>query len=143
MPLSLWTCPVVVEPTCCESKSLKVILIDSDFRAYPHEGGCSIGGVGDTGGVVWDYRNLSSIPSSRCVEYTLCRLFQTCRRIEVYLSLKINFTQDSHECIGGRRLTSNVTWTPTFGKHQLVRKGLSQFVQNHNQHRVVRIEPVF
>ena len=47
------------------------------------------------------------------------------------------------KCIGGGRLTSNVTWTPTFRKQQLARKGLSQRVQNHNQHRVTRIEPVF
>jgi hypothetical protein len=38
---------------------------------------------------------------------------------------------------------SNATWTPTFRKQQLARKGLSQRVQNHNQHRVARIEPVF
>ncbi len=47
------------------------------------------------------------------------------------------------KCIGGGRLTSNATWTPTFRKQQLARKGLSQRVQNHNQHRVARIEPVF
>ncbi len=29
-----WKCPVALLPTCCGSKSLKVILIDSDFRAY-------------------------------------------------------------------------------------------------------------
>jgi len=44
---------------------------------------------------------------------------------------------------GGIRRTSNVTWTPTFRKQQLARKGVSQRVQNHNQHRVTRIEPVF
>ena len=47
------------------------------------------------------------------------------------------------KCIGGGRLTSNATWTPIFRKQQLARKGLSQRVQNHNQHRVARIEPVF
>ncbi len=30
-----WKCPVALIATCCGSKSLKVILIDSDFRAYP------------------------------------------------------------------------------------------------------------
>jgi hypothetical protein len=30
-----WKCPVALLTTCCGSKSLKVILIDSDFRAYP------------------------------------------------------------------------------------------------------------
>jgi hypothetical protein len=30
-----WKCPVVLVVTCCGSKTLKVILIDSDFRAYP------------------------------------------------------------------------------------------------------------
>jgi hypothetical protein len=30
-----WKCPVALLMTCCGSKSLKVILIDSDFRAYP------------------------------------------------------------------------------------------------------------
>ncbi len=30
-----WKCPVAPLATCCGSKSLKVILIDSDFRAYP------------------------------------------------------------------------------------------------------------
>ncbi len=30
-----WKCPVALIETCCGSKSLKVILIDSDFRAYP------------------------------------------------------------------------------------------------------------
>jgi hypothetical protein len=30
-----WKCPVALLVTCCGSKSLKVILIDSDFRAYP------------------------------------------------------------------------------------------------------------
>ncbi len=30
-----WKCPVSLLETCCGSKSLKVILIDSDFRAYP------------------------------------------------------------------------------------------------------------
>ena len=30
-----WKCPVPLLATCCGSKSLKVILIDSDFRAYP------------------------------------------------------------------------------------------------------------
>ena len=30
-----WKCPVALVATCCGSKSLKVILIDSDFRAYP------------------------------------------------------------------------------------------------------------
>ena len=30
-----WKCPVVLLATCCGSKSLKVILIDSDFRGYP------------------------------------------------------------------------------------------------------------
>jgi hypothetical protein len=45
--------------------------------------------------------------------------------------------------IGGGRFSSNVTWTPTFRNQQLTRKGLSQRVQNHNQHDVVRIEPVF
>jgi hypothetical protein len=30
-----WKCPVALLATCCGSKSLKVILIDSDFRAYP------------------------------------------------------------------------------------------------------------
>ncbi len=29
-----WKCPVALLATCCGSKSLKVILIDSDFRAY-------------------------------------------------------------------------------------------------------------
>ena len=43
----------------------------------------------------------------------------------------------------GGRLTSNVTWTPTFRKLQLARKGLSQCEQNHNQHHVSRTEPVF
>ncbi len=47
------------------------------------------------------------------------------------------------ESIGGGRFSSNVTWTPTFRKQQLSRKGLSQRVQNHNQHRVSRIELVF
>ena len=45
--------------------------------------------------------------------------------------------------MGGGRLTSNVTWTPTFRKLQLARKGLSQRAQNHNQHRVTRTEPIF
>ncbi len=56
------------------------------------------------------------------------------------LTLSVSFVEES---IGGGRLTSNVTWTPTFRKLQLSRKGLSQCVQNHNQHRVTRIEPVF
>ncbi len=30
-----WKCPVALLATCCGSKSLKVILIDSDFRVYP------------------------------------------------------------------------------------------------------------
>jgi hypothetical protein len=30
-----WKCPVALLATCCGSKSLKVILIDSDFRSYP------------------------------------------------------------------------------------------------------------
>ena len=30
-----WKCPVVLLATCCGSKSLKVILIDSDFGSYP------------------------------------------------------------------------------------------------------------
>ncbi len=30
-----WKCPVALLATCCGSKSVKVILIDSDFRAYP------------------------------------------------------------------------------------------------------------
>ena len=30
-----WKCPVALLATCCGSKSLTVILIDSDFRAYP------------------------------------------------------------------------------------------------------------
>jgi hypothetical protein len=30
-----WKCPVALLATCCGSKSLKVNLIDSDFRAYP------------------------------------------------------------------------------------------------------------
>ena len=30
-----WKGPVALLMTCCGSKSLKVILIDSDFRAYP------------------------------------------------------------------------------------------------------------
>jgi hypothetical protein len=30
-----WKCPVALLVTCCGSKSLKVILIDSDFRTYP------------------------------------------------------------------------------------------------------------
>ncbi len=30
-----WKCPVALLVTCCGSKSLKVIRIDSDFRAYP------------------------------------------------------------------------------------------------------------
>jgi hypothetical protein len=30
-----WKCPVVLLMTCCGSKSLKVILIYSDFRVYP------------------------------------------------------------------------------------------------------------
>jgi hypothetical protein len=30
-----WKCPVALLATCCGSKSLKVILIDSDFRTYP------------------------------------------------------------------------------------------------------------
>ncbi len=30
-----WKCPVALLATCCGSKSLKVILIDSDFRGYP------------------------------------------------------------------------------------------------------------
>ena len=30
-----WKCPVALLATCCGSKSLKVILIGSDFRAYP------------------------------------------------------------------------------------------------------------
>jgi len=30
-----WKCPVALLATCCGSKSLKVILIDSDFRAFP------------------------------------------------------------------------------------------------------------
>ncbi len=47
------------------------------------------------------------------------------------------------KCIGDRRFTLNVTWTPTFRKQQLAGKGLSQRVQNHNQHRVARIEPIF
>jgi hypothetical protein len=30
-----WKCPDALLATCCGSKSLKVVLIDSDFRAYP------------------------------------------------------------------------------------------------------------
>ncbi len=30
-----WKCPVALLTTCCGSKSLQVILIDSDFRTYP------------------------------------------------------------------------------------------------------------
>jgi hypothetical protein len=30
-----WKCPVSLVATSCGSKSLKVILIDSDFRGYP------------------------------------------------------------------------------------------------------------
>ena len=30
-----WKCPVSLLETCCGFKSLKVILIDSDFGAYP------------------------------------------------------------------------------------------------------------
>jgi hypothetical protein len=56
------------------------------------------------------------------------------------LTLSVSFVE---ECIGGGRFTSNVTWTPIFRKEQLTRKGLSQLVQKHNQHRVARIEPVF
>ncbi len=94
-----------------------------------------------------------------CVDFSrrVEELEYTCRQV-----LKNTFTEPSHDrgfkdtvvsgnlpwvsfvekCIGGGRLTSNVTWTPTFRKQQLARKGLSQRVQNHNQHRVVRIEPV-
>ncbi len=56
------------------------------------------------------------------------------------LTLSVSFVE---KCVGDRWLTSNVTWTPTFRKQQLAGKGLSQRVQNHNQHRVARIEPVF
>jgi hypothetical protein len=45
--------------------------------------------------------------------------------------------------IGGGRVRWTVTWTPPLEKQQLVRKGLSQRVQNHNEQCVVRIEPVF
>jgi hypothetical protein len=41
------------------------------------------------------------------------------------------------------RVRWNVTWTPPLQKQQLARKGLWQRVQNHKQHRVARIEPVF
>jgi hypothetical protein len=44
------------------------------------------------------------------------------------------------KCIGGRRITSNVTWTPTFRNQQLTGKGLSHRVQNHNQHHVSHLQ---
>ena len=49
------------------------------------------------------------------------------------LTLSVSFVEES---IGGGWFTSKVTWTPTFRKEQLARKGLSERVQNHNQHRV-------
>jgi hypothetical protein len=94
-----WKCPVALLATCCGSKSLKVILLNSDFRAYS---------------VLNPLVTLYLTPSSRkdffegknfffdqalrrakqgtkdggwrSVPYTLCRLFQTCSRIGVYPS---------------------------------------------------------
>ncbi len=54
------------------------------------------------------------------------------------LTPSVSFVEES---IGEGRFTSNVTGTPTFRKQQLTRKGLSQRVQNHNQHPVVQTEP--
>ncbi len=93
-----WKCPVDLLATCCGSKSLKVILIDSDFRAYP-------------------------------VFNPLVTLILKQRRRDKFvqnLSRLCCFNMD-----------------PNILKQQLARKGLSQRVQNHNQHHVTRIEPVF
>ena len=49
--------------------------------------------------------------------------------------LTSTFTQVSHD--------RGVTWTPTFEKQQLVRKGLLHRAKNHYQRRVVLIETVF
>ncbi len=70
-----WKCPVALLATCCGSKSLKIILIDSDFRADQALRRAKQG----TKGGGW-----------RSVPHTLCRLFQTCRTIGVYLSSEEN-----------------------------------------------------
>ena len=46
------------------------------------------------------------------------------------LTLSVSFVEES---IGGKRLESNVTWTPTFRKQQLVRKGLSVVIRTKIQ----------
>jgi hypothetical protein len=136
-----WKCPVALLMTCCGSTSLKVILIDSDFRAYP---------------VLNPLVTLYLTPSSRKDFFKGKNFFshQALSRANRapkmggasrygrlrQLTLSVSLVE---KCIGGGWLTSNVTWTPTFRKQQLTRKGVSQRVQNHNRHRVARIEPVF
>ncbi len=74
---------VTLLATCCGSKSLKVILIDSDFRADPcPQSPCPS-------------RKTGSITS--CIFDALLLLLRTNRELEYTCPLKITFTQGSHD----------------------------------------------
>jgi hypothetical protein len=150
-----WKFPVDLLATCCGSKSLKVILIDSDFRAHP---------------VLNPLVTLYLTPSSRKdffegknffshesinrasrtpkmgdggVFHTPCVDFsRPVEELDYTCLLKSNFTETSHdrgfktcqtlttypECVFCGKMyrwgeAYVVTWTPTFRKQQLVRKG--------------------
>ena len=68
-------------------------------------------------------------------ECSLCRLWPV-EELEYTCLLKSTFTQASHD-------RDFKTWQNISKTTKLERKGLSERVQNHSQHRVFRIEPVF
>ncbi len=71
----------------------------------------------------------------RNVPHTLCRLFQTCRRIGVYLSSE----EHLHRSLTRQGLQDMQT-PATYPECVFC---ATHRVQNHNQHRVTRIEPVY
>ncbi len=76
-----WKCPVSLLATCCGSKLLKVILIDSDFGYYPLLKGYLGTKMGDGGGF-----------RTPCVDFS-----RPVEELEYSCLLKSTFTQASHD----------------------------------------------
>jgi hypothetical protein len=126
-----WKCPVALLGTCCGSKSLKVILIDSDFRAYPVLN--PLVTLSLTPSVRKDFFEGKNFFSHEVISrvswspkmgdggvfHTPCAHFS--RHVEAY-----------PECVFCGKMyrwgVSYVEWIPTFRNQQLATKGLSQRV---------------
>ncbi len=106
-----WKCPVALLAICCGSKSLKVILIDSHFRAYP---------------VLNPLVTLSWTPSFR--------KDQTCRRIGVYMSSEDHLHRNlTWQGIQDMTDSGNLPWVCLLWKNVSVGDGLRRMSRGPQQ----------